>query len=149
MYKESFLTKMKKQSWNLQFGNKAFVFTLDIIIAITIVAVVLSVSTFYITKAGSESVSKLQTIRIGSDVLASLDYDGTLDTTSVENIGIQLNRLLPINYHMKIKVDCISQQPIIVETTDIFPKNRFIGTGKRIFVTNTSEFCIADYKIWL
>lgn len=140
---------MKKQFWNLQFGNKAFIFSLDIIIAIVVVTSILLVSTFYITKAGSESVSKLETIRIGSDVLASLDYDNTLAALSVEKIEVGLNRILPINYHMRIKVNCMGQDPIIVETINTFPDDRFIGAGKRFFVTNTSKYCAADYNIWL
>jgi hypothetical protein len=119
------------------------------IIAIIIVAALLAVSTFYVTKAGGESVSKLQTIRIGADVLALLDYDGTLDTLSVGSIEIGLNTLLPINYHMRIEADCIGQGPIIVETIDTSPQDRFIGGGKRVFVTNTSKYCIAGYSIWL
>lgn len=140
---------MKKQFWNLHFGNKGFVFSLDIIIAITIVGAMLLVSTFYITKAGGESVSKLETIRIGADVLALLDYGGSLDTLSVDVIEVELNRILPINYHMRIKILCRGDNPIIVETTDIFPKDRFIGVGKRVFVTNTSKYCTADFGIWL
>ncbi|MAG08759.1 hypothetical protein CMO89_04745 [Candidatus Woesearchaeota archaeon] len=131
------------------FGNKAFIFSLDMIMAIIIVMSILIVSTFYITKASDETVSKLQTIRIGSDVLAVLDYKGVLDTLSVEDIEVELNRILPINHHIRIKVSCNARDPIIVETTDIFPKERFIGTGKRVFVTNTGRSCIADFTIWL
>ena len=140
---------MKKRLLNLRFGNKAFVFSLDAAIAITVVVFILAVSTFYITKSGGESVSKLQTIRIGSDVLAVLDNDGTLGTLSLETIRIELNRILPINYHMRIRANCRNQGPIIAETTDIFPKDRFIGAGKRVFVSNTGKHCIADFSIWL
>ncbi|MEA2036064.1 MAG: hypothetical protein U9O94_01040 [Nanoarchaeota archaeon] len=129
--------------------NKGFVFTLDATLAVVILIPLLAFSAFYITKAGGESVSKLQTIRIGGDVLAVLDYDGTLDTLSVESIEIGLNRILPINYHMRINVKCENQGPIIVETTDVFPKNRFIGAGKRVFIANTDEYCVADFRIWL
>ena len=140
---------MRKRLLNLHFGDKAFVLSLDVIIAIIVVISILVVSTFYITKAGGESVSNLQTIRMGGDVLALLDYDGTLDTLSVEDIEIELNRILPINYHMRIKVKCRGQDPIIVETTAMFPKDRFIGGGKRIFVTNTGKYCAAYFSIWL
>lgn len=140
---------MKKQLWNLRFGNKAFIFSLDIIMAIVVVMSLLMVATFYVTKAGGESVSKLQTIRIGADVLALLDYGGTLNTLSVGNIEVELNRILPINYHMRITANCKGQDPLIVETIDISPDNRFIGAGKRVFATNSSEYCIARYSIWL
>ncbi len=142
--------KMRKRFCSLRFGkSKGFIFSLDAIIAIIIVAALLAVSIFYVTKAGGESVSKLQTIRIGADVLALLDYDGTLDTLSVQSIEIGLNTLLPINYHMRIEADCMGQDPIIVETIDVAPQDRFIGGGRRVFVTNTSKYCIADYSIWV
>ena len=140
---------MKKQLLNLRFGNKAYIFSLDVIIAVIIVMAVLIVSTFYITKAGGESVSKLQTVRVGSDILALFDHDGTFDNLSVDKIEVELNRVLPINYHMRIKLNCIGKDPLVVETTDIFPKDRFIGSGKRVFVTNSSDYCIADINIWL
>lgn len=140
---------MKKQWLNLHFGDKAFVFSLDMVIAVIIVTSLLIVSTFYISKAGGESVSKLQTIRIGADVLALLDNDGTLDTLSVEKMRIELNRILPINYHMRIEASCEGQGPIIVETTDVYPEDRFIGSGKRVFISNSGKYCIATYSIWL
>ena len=140
---------MKNQLLNLHSGNKGFIFSLDTVIAIMVVIIILIVSMFYITKAGDESVSKLQSLRIGSDVLALLDYRGTLDTLSVSDIEVDLNSMLPINYQMRIEANCMGQDPIIVETTDIFPKDRFIGVGKRVFVTNSSKYCIADFRIWL
>ena len=144
---------MRKQFLSLHSGNKAgkkaFIFSLDIIVAVIIVSFVLIVATFYVTKAGGEPVSRLQTTRIGSDVLAMLDHNKTLETLSSGNLEIELNRVLPINYHMRIKVDCIGGEQVIAETTDVFPKDRFIGAGKRVFVTNTSKYCIADYSIWL
>ena len=140
---------MKKQSWNLRFGNKAFIFSLDIIVAITIVMSLLVVSVFYVSKAGSDSVSKLQTVRIGADVLALLDYNGTLDTLSSDQMDVGLNSILPINYHMRISANCMGQSPIVAETTDDYPTNRFVGAGKRVFVTPSNQYCIANYEIWL
>ena len=148
---------MKMQLLNLRFGNKAnkclgnkaFVFSLDIIVAVVVVVSILAASTFYVAKAGSESVTNLHTVRVGSDVLALLDHDGILDNLSIENIEINLNRVLPINYQMRTLVNCIGGDQIAVETTDIFPQDRFVGNGKRVFVTNTSKYCIADFSIWL
>ena len=77
---------MKKQLLNSHFGNKAFIFSLDVIIGIMVVASIFVASTFYIIKAGDESISKLQTIRTGYDVLALLDNQGTLNSLSVETI---------------------------------------------------------------
>ena len=120
-----------------------------IIVGIIIVAIILVFSTFYVTKAGDESVSKLHTVRVGSDILALLDNNGAFDSLSAESIAIELNSVLPINYHIRIRVQCDGEEPIIVETTDIFPNDRFIGTGKRVFITNADEYCVAGFSIWL
>src|SRR3989344_1883983 len=84
IYKGWFFTKMRKQFLSLHSGNKAgkkaFIFSLDIIVAVIIVSFVLIVATFYVTKAGGEPASRLQTTRIGSDVLAMLDHNKTLET---------------------------------------------------------------------
>ena len=141
--------KMKRQLWNLRFGNKAFIFSLDVVIAIFVVMSLLVVSTFYVTKAGGESVSKLQTIRLGYDMLALLDYDNSLDTLSAGVIETELNRILPINYHIKIRANCKDRDDVVVETTDAFPNNRFIGSGRRVFISNAGDYCIADFNIWL
>lgn len=140
---------MKKQLLNLRFGNRAFIFSLDIVIAIAVVMSLLMASTFYVSKAGGESVAKLQTIRIGADVLAILDYNGTLNTLDLPKMEVELNNMLPINYHMRIRSSCKGQGPLVVETTDDYPTDRFVGSGKRVFVTNSSQYCIATYSIWL
>ncbi len=140
---------MKNQLLNLQSGKRGFVFSLDVIIAIFVVTSILAASTFYIAKAGEDSVSNLQAIKVGSDIAAVLDYDGTLDTLNVDIIEVELNRVLPINNHMMIRIECSGQDSFVVETTDIYPNDRFIGTGKRVFVTNTGINCIANFEIWL
>lgn len=140
---------MKKQFWNLHFGSKAFIFSLDVVIAIVVVMALLVVSTFYVAKAGSESVAKLQMIRVGSDVLALLDHTDSLDSLFVDFIEIDLNTILPANYHMRIKVYCEGEGTLAVETTDTYPSDRFIGVGERVFVTDTYDYCMASYNIWL
>jgi len=133
----------------LHSGNKAFIFSIDVMIAVSVVAIIMIISAFYLVKAGDESISKLQTIRIGSDILALMDNDGTLDTLSVEETGTELNSLLPINYHMRIRIRCNGQESVTVETTGAIPNDRFIGSGKRVFVSETGNYCLADFNIWL
>ncbi|MBW2989815.1 hypothetical protein KY358_05870 [Candidatus Woesearchaeota archaeon] len=140
---------MRLQSWNSRFGNKAFIFSLDALIAVIVAVSLLSASSSYISRSRSEPVSELQAIRIGSDVLALMDYSGALDNLDFERMDLELNRLLPINYHMRIEAECMEGGPVTAETTDTFPKDRFIGAGSRIFITNASNYCIADFSIWL
>ncbi len=155
---------MKRQFWNLHFGknkirNKGFIFSLDAAIAIVVVMALLIVSTFYVTKAGSESVANLQMIRTGSDILTLLDNNkllGKLFVSYYNNMGmvlddieIGLNEVLPTNYHMRIKVKCKDEGTLAIETTGEDPVDKFVGRGKRVFANNEGEACIAEYNIWL
>ncbi len=140
--------KMKKQLWNLKSRNKGFILSFDVVIAVFIVFLILTVATFYATRASEDSLSKLQMVRVGSDILAILDYEGTLATLSSANIEIGLNELLPVNYNMRIEIKGRTFGPMIVETDSETPEDRFIGSGKRVFNKN-AQYYIARYWIWL
>ena len=140
--------KMKKRLWSLSSGNKGFVFSFDIMMAVLIVMLILAAATFYATKATEDSLSNLQMTRTGSDILAVMDYDGVLKTLSTSSIEESLNELLPTNYNMRIEIKGKTFGPVIVETTSETPQDRFVGSGKRMFNVN-ADFYIARYWIWL
>lgn len=140
--------KMKKQSWSLSLENKGLIFSFDIMVAVLLVVVLLLAGTFYAAKSGEYSLSRLQMIRTGSDILAILDYDGTLKTLSMPTIEAGINELLPTSYHMRIEIKGREYGPLIIETTPEAPKDRFIGSGERVFNKN-AEYYIARYWIWL
>lgn len=140
--------KMKKQLWNSNSGNKGFILSFDVVIAVFIVLLILTAATFYATRASEDSLSKLQMVRVGSDILAILDYEGTLATLSSPNIETGLNELLPASYHMRVEIKGRTFGPVIVETASEMPSDRFIGSGKRLFNKN-AEYYTARYWIWL
>lgn len=140
--------EMEKRSWSLGLGNKAFIFSFDAMLAVLLVTLLLLVGNFYATKSSEYSLSRLQMIRTGSDILALLDYDGTLQPLSAPTIEVGLNELLPTSYHMRIEIRGKEFGPLVVETSSETPNDRFIGSGKRMFNVNAESY-IARYWIWL
>ena len=141
--------KMRLQFWNCKLENRGFAFSLDVMVGITLVMALLVLSTFYITKAGDESVSRLQMTRVGYDILSVLGKEGKLNRLSLEEIDSGVNRMLPINYDIRVKVECNSGEVILVETDDVFPSDKFVSSGKVVFVTDTEKYCMAGFNIWL
>ncbi len=103
-----------QQSWNLLFGNKGIVFSLDAVIAITIVLILLVYSSYYLSTSSKESVSQLQITRVGTDAIAMMDLDGLLDlaVTNYPELGsgrlddviLNYSKYLPPSYDMKIYI---------------------------------------------
>lgn len=76
--------KTKKQSWNLRSGNrKGFILSLDAAIAVMIVFIFIAVSTFYIAKANEETLSRVQVVRAGSDIMNVLDRENVFETKTL------------------------------------------------------------------
>lgn len=138
----------KKQLWNLHCQDKkAVIFALDSAIAIVVVIAVLISASMYVNK--EKFLPKLQTSRIGSDVLASLDNNNILDTLNQDTIEQQINLLLPEQYEMRIK---LTGEFGNIQTNKTTSENKFIGSGKRIiFLTqgNITYQGIAQYWVWL
>ena len=133
---------MKMRLWNLRYGNKGFVLSLDIAMAVFIVILFLIVANQYVNR-DDNSLSSLQMIRVGSDIMAVLDYKGVLNSLNSGAIKEGKDALLPVNYGMKIKIDCNN-----VDTLEEV-KEKLVGSGERIFVVNGERYCIGRFWIWL
>ncbi len=140
--------KTKKQSWPLPSGTKGFIFSLDAAIALFIVFMVLIASLYYVTRK-EDSLSNLQLVKTGYDIITILDNDGSLKTVDSATIEQNLNDLLPVNYHYRLEINTTKSKYILLETSNEIPEDQFIGVGKRFFVANTNEFGIAKFWIWV
>ena len=129
--------------------RKAFLFSIDALMAVTVLFLLLIASVYYITKGSEDPLTQPHTIRIGSDILALLDHQGALASLSAENISVELNTLLPVNHEMAVSIECSNKYPLAVETSESVPQNRFIGAGRRVFLAKDLTPCIAGYQIWL
>ena len=130
-------------------GTKGFVFSLDAFVAVLVFAVVLLISGYYVTVLNQDRVPDLQMIKTGQDILAVLDYKGTLDTLDINQIENEVNNILPVNYHMRILITGnFPASPLIMETTNENPTDSFVGTGKRVFYNGQSS-AVAQFWVWL
>lgn len=146
--------KMKKQSWNLQSGNrKGFILSLDAAVAILIAFIFIAVSTYYVAKANEDQFSRMQMMRQGSDIMAVLDRENVFETKSPEIIGMEISSMLPFAYEMRIRINgTFPEKIIIVETTNMTPENQFIVGGDRLLVISNasgSTYATARYWMWL
>ena len=136
---------MKKPSWNLHFGNKALIFTIDAVAASMIVITILLVSYLYLFRTSSE-IQNLSLLRTGDDIITVLEYDGTIKTLDENIILSDLNEILPIQYDMQIKIF-----PENITIGNQIPDDRFVASGRRFFVItneNTSSNHFTQFWIW-
>ena len=135
---------MKIRLLNLHYGNRGFLLTLDMSIALFIVGIMLVSSLFFIAKTSKEEILLLQQSKIMHDVFAVMDYNKAVDSTSRENIKSNLNNLLPKNYKAGFRLECKNK---IIQDLNITP-NSFISSGERIIVTDKLDYCIMRYWLW-
>lgn len=145
---------MKKRYLSSKSGrNKGFIFSLDASIAAFVAFILIIVSVYYVGLASEETLSRLQLVRIGSDVLAVLDYKETLDTLDKIRIQDEMKTLMPPGYKMRIMINgTFPQESLVAESTTEPPEEKFLMGGKRTFViyNETKEyFATADFLIWL
>ncbi len=83
---------------------KGFVFTLDVAIGINIVISMLALSYFFISSDRTGDIEGMMMRRVGSDIVTTLHYNGTLGTLNKTLIESSLNALLPENMNMSMKL---------------------------------------------
>jgi len=148
-----FCTMAKKASWHCGFGNKAFIFSLDVTIAVLVSIIVLSAAVYYSTST-SDSLPTLQMSRTGSDILIVLYYNGTLNSWNSDTIEDEMYGMLPPNYDMRINLIRADRDvsSTVIAGSDL-PENKMLVSGKRIFVRTAgnkiSWYATAQYWIWL
>jgi hypothetical protein len=127
--------------------KKGIVFTIDSIIAITLVTLILLTSTGYYVRSQENLLPGVQLVRTGNDLLNLLDITGGFENMNLNELREGLYLLLPATYDMKINITWQNGNSYETESEEL-PLDRFIGTGERLFVTDTLEFGIARFWIW-
>ena len=139
----------KKHYYDLNWKNKkAFIFTLDVAIAIAITALFLFATTNFVTKSNKDPFPNLQLIKYGSDVLKVLDVQGYLDSPNPDTISERLGDLVPSYYGMELIGYGSGSCSFTSSTGTLPPENQFTASGKYYFKSQ-SGFCHARYKIWV
>lgn len=135
---------MKKQLWNLHFGNKALIFTIDAVAASIIVITILLVCYLYLFRTSSE-IPSLSLLRTGDDIITILEYDGTIKTLNENTISLELNKILPVQYDMRIKIF-----PENITIGNQIPDDRFVASGRRFFVITNETLASNHYtQFWI
>ena len=70
--------------------KKGFVLTLDAVFALVVVMIILLTASYYMTKAREPTLSKIQVVKRGSDILWQLNYQKVLDTADSAQINNNL-----------------------------------------------------------
>lgn len=135
--------EMEINNWK----KKGIVFTIDSIIAITLVTLILLASTSYYVGSQGNLLPSVQLIRTGNDILNLLDITGGFESMDFDKLREDLYLLLPATYDMKISITFNNGYSNETESEEL-PMDRFIGTGERVFVTDNLEFGIARFWIW-
>lgn len=137
------------QKQYLEFGYKnkrAFIFTLDVAVALIVVFGMLFTASFFVVRKSQDPYPTLQMARTSSDMISIMEYKGyfdPLDTTSISNY---LNNTLPSNYGMRIAGS--GSASCIFTVGDTPPDDQTIISSKEYFSTN-GNYCSMRYEIWL
>ena len=133
----------KTHSWNSHSGNRGFIFTLDAIIAIIVIAIILSASGIFMIKNLDQNINSLQIEKIGADTIATLDYKNDFNSLNKITIKSRIDNILPENYELSFKMEC---QDIAILSGNI--PQQTVHSGERIIVTNNFDYCYIKYWIW-
>src|SRR3989344_745151 len=129
--------------WNSYSGNKGIMFTLDAIIAVFIMAIVLTAAGFFLLRGLDQDITDLQLEKIGADTIAAMDYQGDFDVIVKETLENKIRNVLPENYDMTLQLNCQNKNVLLSSV----PVESF-RSGERIIVTNSLEYCHIKYWVW-
>lgn len=133
-------------------GAKAMVFVLDAAIAVSIAAVLLVAAALTISSYTPETASTIPMLKLGYDIVAVLEQNGVFSKNE-QSIEDELLQLLPVNYDMRLAITSINQSNAtryrVIESTDLDPGNRFVGTGESVATTAGLEHHLVRFWIWV
>ena len=127
----------------IRIKNKGFVLSLDAMIGVSILIVFLVLSYSYTTS--DNTLHDLSINLISSDIMAVMDNTNTLQSLNQTIINNSINSILPIQYGMRILVNCTLTN---FEVGEAIAQDASIYAGKRYFATN-NDVCYARYFSWL
>ena len=137
------MDKMKK-TLNLHCGNKGFIFSLDIFMAIIVITLSITASLLFIFRANDNNISLLQETKIADDITSVLDYNKKFDSLNKNTIISNINSVIPQNYNMSFRIEC---QNKIIQNIGQIPST-FVASSERVIVTDNLDFCIMRYWLW-
>lgn len=129
-------------------NKKAFIFTLDVAIALVVVFAILFASSFFVVRKSQDPFSNLQLIKTGSDMITIMEYQGYFDEDiNTQEISDYIDNNLHSQYKMNIK-GTGDGKPCKFEVGGEPPDEGTVASAKAFFSTN-EDYCSLRYEIWL
>ena len=130
--------------------KKAYLFTFDLLMALTLSFSILLVSVFFLTKGSDTTASDYQSLQVGSDIVTILDQNKILDTFDYEQIEIELEKLLPANYEMLLRVEGdFTEGNGLIEVGGEIPENQPLVSGEKVGLTDSGTLLKITYFVWV
>src|SRR3989344_7210388 len=150
----------------MEIKRKGIIFALDAALAVSVVIIILINSSYYFSTSSKESLSQLQPVRIGSDIMALLDFSGDINSAILQDseadgdlipqANLNVSAYLPKNYAMKYAITDMKETKTISDgSEDYCPPNGGEYTNCRTFeeADNSVECdnlsCTLDKNQWL
>ena len=122
--------------------KKAQIFSIDAVVGAFIVAIIILA---FFVNINEKSETDLQLSKVGYDMLTVLDYEGLLANPKQDLILETINKTLPRQYSMRIRLEGDYEMEIGDQILQ-----RFVASGKRVFVNaSENQYGIATFWIWL
>jgi hypothetical protein len=136
-----------KQIWIFGYKDKkAFIFTMDVAVALIVVFSLLFTASFFVVRKAEDPFVNLQTLKIGSDIIKIIDYTSLLDNPDGTEITNFIENNLPAQYGMQI-IGSSEGSCYFEAGSDPLPSGR-ISSGKEFYSVG-NEYCSMRYKVWL
>ena len=129
------------------YGNKGFILTADMMFAIGVVITILLISSIYLISSRASKNVELSASRVGSDIVAIMDYNGALYTLNKNAIEAEIDSLLPDNLRMSMRIEQYSKDLELLDQIQI--KDDIIDdyySGKWSFIKFSGDE-IANYYL--
>jgi membrane protein implicated in regulation of membrane protease activity len=140
---------MKMRNYLSRFGNKGFVLTLDLILAMVVVFTVLAVILFFVGRGSEVTLSEHQLTLIGSDIITLLDQKKSFDSFDSTEISIALTEIIPAQYEMLVRLQGdFTEGNGTIEVGGEIPSQRLITAGQRLAMSDTNTLFTITYFIW-
>ena len=116
----------------MEIRRRGIIFALDAALAVTVVIIILINSSYYFSTSSKESLSQLQPVRIGSDVIALLDFGGNIEFAikeddketdpNIPSKNLNVSDYLPQNYAMRFGITDMKETVINEDNCEDSPE---------------------------
>jgi hypothetical protein len=137
--------------------RKGFVFSIDAILAVSIMVLFIAVSFMIITESSADAYANLQMVRLGKDMLAVLEKSGTFALWDRDALEGAMETSLPHGAGFHLQMDTykyINGTFALMESGHYgqpLPRSTNVYVARRDFVTQRAgetEYTIARLWIW-